>query len=328
MSKKTKYHNIFMITVILPTLNEAGYLKKLVHNLLKSKNVISEIFICDAGSTDGTIDIIHELIREETCIKYLNNLQKFVPFAFNEAFHQSTGKYLALLGSHAFYPEDYLDIGLKYLESGEADVIGGPLNQQGNSENGRAIALAMSSKFGVGDTEFRTSKKKQYVDSVAFAIYRKNMFSKIGLLNEVLKRDQDDELHYRIKASGYKILMVPEMECTYYVRDSFKDLCQQYFGYGLYKPLVLKLVNQGLRIRHFIPALFLLYLILIPLLFLLIGFVSLLPLILYVILSLYFSIKVSKHKNLNLKIMYAFLILHISYGSGFLLGLLKKVPNT
>jgi glycosyltransferase involved in cell wall biosynthesis len=312
------------ISIVIPTLNEANYLKKLVQNLLKSKNVISEIFICDAGSTDGTIDIIEELKKEDNCVKLINNKKKFVSYAFNEAYNQSTGKYLALLGSHAFYPDKYLENGLKYLESGEADVIGGPLNQQGNGENGNAIALAMSSKFGVGDTEFRTSKKKQYVDSVAFAIYRKEIFEKIGLLNESLKRNQDDELHYRIKANGYKILMVPEMECTYFVRNSFKTLFKQYYGYGLYKPLVLKLVKQGLRIRHLIPAFFVLYLFLIPLIFYIIGLWSLVPLGIYVFLAIYISSSVSKNVMPNLKIVYACLILHISYGSGFLLGISKR----
>jgi glycosyltransferase involved in cell wall biosynthesis len=312
------------ISIVIPTLNEANYLKKLVQNLLKSKNVISEIFICDAGSTDGTIDIIEELKKEDNCVKLINNKKKFVSYAFNEAYNQSTGKYLALLGSHAFYPDKYLENGLKYLESGEADVIGGPLNQQGHGENGSAIALAMSSKFGVGDTEFRTSKEKKYVDSVAFAIYRKSIFEKVGLLNESLNRNQDDELHYRIKANGFKILMVPEMQSTYYVRDSFQKLFTQYFGYGLYKPLVFKLVKQGMRIRHLIPAFFVLYLLLLPLGLYIIGYYAFIPFLLYLILALYISNSATSNFLIKLKIIYACLILHISYGSGFLLGFFKE----
>ena len=314
------------ISIVIPTLNEANYLKKLVQNLLKSKNVISEIFICDAGSTDGTIEIIHELAAQHNVVKYFENKRKYVSYAFNDVYALSTGKYIALLGSHALYPLHYLEFGLQYLESGETDVVGGPLNQQGHGENGKAIALAMSSKFGVGDTEFRTSKKKQYVDSVAFAIYRKEMFQKIGLLDESLMRNQDDELHYRIKANGYKIMMVPEMECTYYVRDSFKKLFKQYVEYGLYKPLVLKKVSQGIRLRHLIPAMFVTFLCLLPVAILLIGPVVFLPLLLYIVLALIVGFSSSTRPVLAFKVMYAMFILHVSYGSGFLLGLgkLKK----
>lgn len=312
-----------MISIIIPTLNEANYLKKLVHNLLKSRPIISEIFICDAGSTDGTIEIVNELLNENSCIKYIHNSRKFVSFAFNEAFLQSTGKYLALLGAHAFYPDNYLEIGLKYLEANESDVVGGPLNQKGHGETGTAIALAMSSKFGVGDTEFRTSKKKQFVDSVAFAIYRKEIFDKIGLLNVQLKRNQDDELHYRIKANCYRILMVPEMECTYFVRNSFKKLWNQYFEYGLYKPLVLKMVYQGTRFRHLVPSLFILYVLALRILFLVLQWLVFIPLILYFIIAFYIAIKSRENLNIILKVVFSILILHLSYGSGFLLGLAK-----
>lgn len=315
-----------MITIVLPTLNEKNYLRELVEKLLLSNSVISEIFICDAGSTDGTIDIIHDLARQFSCVKYYNNKRKFVSYAFNDVYPFATGKYMALLGSHALYPEHYLENGLHYLELGEADVIGGPLNQQGHGETGAAIAFAMSSKFGVGDTEFRTSKKKQLVDSVAFAIYRKSIFEHIGLLDETLKRNQDDELHYRIKSNGYKIMMVPEMECTYYVRDSFRKLFKQYFEYGIYKPLVLKKVSQGIRIRHVIPSLFVLYLVLLPFLFLIVNQLAFLPLIMYILLALYVAFSGSKNPFRMSKVMLAILILHLSYGSGFIVGI-KKLLN-
>lgn len=308
-----------MISIILPTLNEANYLRPLVENLLKSKSLISEIFICDAGSSDGTIAIIQELSSQYPMVKYFENKRKFVSFAFNDVYPFTTGKYMALLGSHALYPLHYLENGLQYLESGEADVIGGPLNQQGHGENGKAIALAMSSKFGVGDTEFRTSRKKQYVDSVAFAIYRKDMLQKIGLLDESLKRNQDDELHYRIKANGYKILMVPEMECTYYVRDSFAKLFKQYFEYGLYKPLVLKKVAQAIRIRHLIPSFFMLYIFSIPLAILKLWWSF--PLILYLAGTIYFSLSAKANWQIKLRMMLAFPVLHIAYGLGFIKGM-------
>jgi glycosyltransferase involved in cell wall biosynthesis len=312
------------ISVIIPTFNEEMYLKKLVYELLKSEKVICEIFICDAGSTDGTIEIINELCKKFKIVKYLNNKKKFVSFAFNEAYKITNGKYITLLGAHAFYPINYLEVGLKYLENGEADVIGGPLNQKGKSHNGNAIAMAMSSIFGVGNTEFRTSKKKQFVDSVAFAIYRKEMFEEIGLLNVTLKRNQDDELHYRIKKFGYKILMVPEMESTYYVRDSFFRLFNQYYEYGLYKPLVFKLVKEGMRLRHFVPSLFVFYIFLLPFLYLVFVNFAFLPLLLYFVFAFYFAFEKTNSPDLILRVFWAYLILHISSGLGFLIGIFKK----
>jgi glycosyltransferase involved in cell wall biosynthesis len=312
------------ISVIIPTYNEESHIKDLIFELLKSKNVISEIFICDAGSTDSTVNIIKDICAQFEIVKYLHNKNKFVSFAFNEAYKLSSGKYIALLGAHAFYPINYLEVGLKCLENGEADVVGGPLNQKGWGQNGIAIALAMSSIFGVGNTEFRTSKKKQFVDSVAFAIYRKEIFEKVGLLNVNLKRNQDDELHYRIKKFGYQILMVPEMESTYYVRESFYRLFNQYYEYGLYKPLVFKLVKKGMRLRHFVPSLFVLYIFSLPFLYLIIGNFAFFPLLLYFVFAFYFAFEKTNSPDLILRVFLAFLILHVSSGVGFLIGIFKK----
>lgn len=51
-------------SIILPTYNEVGHIKDLalkIHNIFSSKNVIFQIIIVDDNSTDGTIDIIHNL---------------------------------------------------------------------------------------------------------------------------------------------------------------------------------------------------------------------------------------------------------------------------
>jgi GT2 family glycosyltransferase len=182
----------------------------------------------------------------------------------------------------------------------------------------------MSSKFGVGGTEFRTEQKKMYVDSVAFAVYKREIFEQVGLLDEELVRNQDDELHYRINNNNFKILMVPEMECSYFVRDSLTKLFNQYYWYGYYKPLVFKKAKSGIRIRHIIPSLFVIYILLLPL-GLIISKMFLLPLIFYVIL---FFLHSKNKKVQKILLFLAFINIHISYGIGFLLGLSLIFKNS
>lgn len=67
----------------------------------------------------------------------------------------------------------------------------------------RAIAIAMSSQFGVGGSAFRTVKGREvYVDTVAFAGYRLETLEKAGPFNEVLVRNQHDGYNYRIRKMG------------------------------------------------------------------------------------------------------------------------------
>lgn len=303
------------VSIIIPTLNEEKYINDLIINILNGNNCSFEVFVCDAGSTDKTRQIITNLHYENVYL--VDNPRKYVSSAFNDIFPKTKGKFIALLGAHANYPPHYFDHAIEYLNT-ECDVVGGPLIQLGKNTSGIAIACAMSSKFGVGGTEFRTERKKMFVDSVAFAVYKRDIFTKIGLLDEDLIRNQDDELHYRMNANNYKILMVPEMECSYFVRDSFTELFKQYYQYGYYKPMVFAKVKSGVRIRHLIPSLFVCYLILMPALMLL-NSIFLMPILFYLILAILFGIK-SNTSN-KLMVIFAFVTLHISYGFGFLLGI-------
>lgn len=310
------------ISIICPVLNEAAYVDTLVKKFLHSDGIEKEVFFLEAGSSDNTKAKLLELQKQHSNIHIVDNPQKYVSFGFNKAFPLTNGKYIAFLGAHADYPETFFSNAVKYLDSGECDVVGGPLKQAGKTDTGSAIAYCMSNKFGVGGTEFRTSTQKQYVQSVAFAVYKKEVFEKAGLLDEELLRNQDDELHYRLNEHGFRILMVPEMQCTYYVRGSIKGLFSQYFQYGNFKPLVLKKVSSGIRLRHLIPACFVAYFMSLPIAAICLWWLT--PLVLYLLGDFVFSFFNRLPFSQKLKAFIIFPSLHISYGSGFILGLLKK----
>ncbi len=311
------------LTALIPVFNEEKYISPLLSSLNTALPPDSEIFVMDGGSTDSTKEKISLFNKAGFALNVIDNPKRFVSHGFNLIYPQSQGQYICLLGAHAEYPVDFFRSGLNYLEKDECDAVGGPLIQKGKSETGKAIAYCMSTKFGVGDTEFRTETKKMYVDSVAFAIYKREIFEKVGLLDEELIRNQDDELHYRINAAGLRILMVPEMACVYYVRDTLRGLFKQYFQYGLYKPLVFKKVRKGIRLRHLIPSLFVLYVFSLP-------FMIWRPfwgifLVVYIGLTTHFSFNNALNLKQKFICLLTFPTLHLSYGLGFLLGLRKII---
>jgi GT2 family glycosyltransferase len=293
--------------------------------LAKQDHPHLEFLLTDGGSTDGTLDLIHRRQKKDARFIIINNPKRFVSHGFNLALKNAAGAYIAFLGAHAKYPDHYLSKGYEVLKAGLADAAGGPLRQAGHSKTGAAIAWAMSSPFGVGNTAFRTSTQQQYVDSVAFAVYRREVFEKVGEMDEDLIRNQDDEFHYRMNAAGLKILMIPEMSAEYYVRGTFKALFKQYFEYGLFKPLVLKKVKSGIRIRHLVPALWVAYLLILPFcLIILPKEMALAPLFLYLILALILASGADKGIS-RTRVFLAFLSLHTAYGTGFLKGIFKLI---
>ena len=311
------------LSVICPTYNEIDFIDTLIDNLCFNDGLEKEILIVDGGSMDGTIEKVKLLMNKYSSLKFLENPFRTSTHAFNIGYKYSTGKFIAFVGAHASYDKNYFTSGLNCLKQNECDVVGGPLKQKGKTLSGKAIALVMSSKLGVGNTEFRTESKKMMVDSVAFAIYKREVIERGGLMDETLPVNQDDEFHYRVRSKGYRIMMIPEMSSTYYVRDSFIKLFRQYFRYGLYKPAVLKKVRGSVRLRHLMPSLFTIYLLSLPLM----KFIPIwiLPMILYFLLILARSFSFKEILKIRFLSIPVFPLIHISYGCGFLVGLIKKI---
>lgn len=307
------------LSVIIPTYNEADHIETVIESIDKLDRVSKELLIADGGSTDATCDKVLALRKRNPHIHLIQNPDKFVSHGFNRAFRQAQGEFISLVGAHAKYPKNYFSQCIQAIESGECDVAGGFIIHKGTNPVSEAISFAMGTHFGVGDSAFRTDRRKKYVDSVAFAVYARKVFQTAGLLDEELIRNQDDELHYRLNRAGFRILLLPELEIEYYVRGSFARLFSQYYQYGYYKPLVLRKVSSGLQARHVVPSLFVIYLVSLPLSFL--TPLWLLPLGLYFLLCVMQSLRARTSLATILRIMLVFPILHIAYGLGFLIGL-------
>lgn len=309
------------ISIIIPTLNEAENINNLIRSIfsIDTNTISKEILITDGGSIDGTQEKVLQLAQSNPYLFLITNPDRFVSHGFNRAFQKAKGQYLSLVGAHALYPPNYFSLCIQAIESGECDAAGGFLVQRGKTVMGEAIAQAMSSRFGVGDTPFRTTQKRMYVDSVAFAVYDRKVFDTCGLLDEELVRNQDDEFHYRLNAAGFRILMLPELEVVYYVRDSLSKLFSQYRQYGYYKPLVFRKVRSGMRLRHLIPSVFVFYLFSLPLALWFPWWA--IPLLLYITGVLYFSLSAPASWPVRWRMPAVFPVLHIAYGAGFLAGL-------
>ena len=182
------------------------------------------------------------------------NNEKYVSFGFNQVFNQTKGKYISRIDGHTVYPENYFCNAINIIKKKSIDVVGGPAKHIGIGWKGKIIATCMMHPFGTGNSKFRISKKEQFVDTVPFPIYKREVLKKIGLYDEELIKNQDDELNYRCIANGFKILMSPALTTKYLVRENATDLSKQYYLYGFYKPIVFKKVKNSYKIYHYVPA--------------------------------------------------------------------------
>jgi succinoglycan biosynthesis protein ExoA len=319
------------VTLIMPIRNEAGYIHDSLLSVLKQDypRELMEILVVDGMSTDETRQIVMDLQKDYPNLRLIDNPGKIVPIGLNIALQQAKGEIIVRVDGHCQIRQDYVRHCVEYLVKEDIDGVGGPMETIGETNIAQGIALAMSSPFGVGGSAFRTVKDRtMYVDSVAFPAYRQETIRKNGLFDEELVRNQDDEYNYRLRSNGGKILLTPDIRSRYYSRSSFKSLWRQYFQYGYWKVRVMQKHPRQMVWRQFVPPVFVGGMILLALLSMFSGYARLLLMIAfgaYILANLSASaLTAAKHGWRFMPYLVAsYAILHVSYGAGFLYGLVK-----
>lgn len=308
-----------MITVVCPTYNEASSIDKVLQFVSNAKPDVKEIIFVDGGSTDGTPAIIEKWCKELPNIKLLHNPHKYVPFALNLALKNSVGDPIIRLDAHTEYADNYFEQILNTFGRTGADIVGGPMLKKGETVFQRAAAYATSTIFAIGNSKIHNSRFEGETDHVYLGAWKRSLFSEIGYFDERLVRNQDDEFHYRARSKGKKIFLSPSIISYYYPRKNIIRLIKQYFQYGKYKPIVLAKINSEIKVRHIIPSLFILYLIILP--FVLSFPALLLPLFLYLIVVIYYSFFNGLKLVEKLICLMIYPSLHLAYGIGFIAGI-------
>jgi len=186
----------------------------------------------------------------------------------------------------------------------------------------------------VGDSTFRTvSNKTMLVDTIAFPAYTRDIVERVGLFDEELVRNQDDDYNYRLRKIGAKVLLASDVRSRYYSRSSLRSLWRQYFQYGYWKVRVMQKHPRQMRPRQFVPPLFVAALLLslaaAPFSFIW-GAWFAAPVGLtagsYALANFVASVSITVKRRdwpLFWLLPIAFAILHVSFGLGFLVGLVK-----
>lgn len=321
-----------LVSVVLPVRNEQQYIASCLQSILSQDypNNRLEIIVVDGLSDDNTVEIIRKFQKTHNNIHLYTNAHKTVSPALNIGIRHAVGEYVVRMDSHATYEPDYISQCIRHLSSTHAYNVGGVLFTQPGSHTAiaRAIALALTSRFGVGcGNTFRTSHEQGYVDTVPFGAFKKEIFDKIGLFNECLFRTEDIEFNARIKRAGGRIFITPLIKSYYHARSNLFSLWKQHWQNGYEIIMMSKTMFYAASLRHFIPFLFVVSLI-IGLLFFSFPFFRVSFFFIacvYLIINLFFSFTISLQSKIKYfpLLIVTFLTLHFSYGLGSLWALIS-----
>lgn len=330
--------NVHKVSIICPVYNEEKFIDRCIKSILEQDYPQDslEVLFVDGRSTDRTRDIINSYLKDYPFMRLLDNPQQVVPYALNKGIGESKGEVVMRIDGHCTYPTNYVSELVRYLYELDADNVGGVWNTQPANDKAicQAIALASSHPFGVGGSMHKIGTSKiMKTDTVPFGCYKREVFEKIGLFDTELVRNQDDEFNGRLIKQGGKIYLIPQVIINYTARDTLGKMQKMYYQYGLYKPLVNKKLGAPATIRQFFPLLFLLGIIA----GILLSLVSSIFFYAFIaVLTLYFLIGIvvggmgairTGKAIMALLMPYVFLNIHLSYGWGYLKGLINIARN-
>lgn len=326
------------LSVAIVALNEEKFLPSLFEDLLSQtyNHSFIEILLIDGGSNDKT-----KIIMDEFAMKYekhfnkvsvLNNPDKIQAAGWNVAIRNYGGDALARIDAHSRIDKYFCEKVVENLNNDEF-VVGGqrPSIVENDTKWSKTMLQVESSLFGSNILKSRRSTKKQYVKTMFHATYRREVLDSVGYFNENLLRTEDNEFHYRIRKQGYKLCYDPDIISYQYIRGSFKQMIKQKSGNGFWIGETIKFCPRCISIYHLIPFFFVICLF---------AFLVLIPFGLWylsvALLGLYFLFAVTNTIFSGIKkgfylyhfiMPFIFFVLHISYGVGTLLGLIKIIKR-
>ena len=322
------------VSFIVVALNAASTIQKLFECLKHQTypHEWIEVILVDGLSSDATkTEMLHFQAEENDFwqIKVLDNPKKTLPCGWNVALSAAQGDALLRVDAHVSIPDNFIELNVRDLLRGE-DICGGKVTSVPGNETEWAFVLneAENSMFGGGIAAFRRADSTGYVNTAAFAIYRKIVFDTVGTYNELLTRTEDNEMHYRMRKAGYRFYYDPEIVSYRKTRADLKSLAKQKYLNGYWIGRTLWIEPRCFSIYHFIPLAFVLFIVFS---LILLSFGTAFPAAAlwgaYAVVNLTMAI-VSvincKEKNGFFVLLPAiFLILHIWYGVGTVIGIIS-----
>lgn len=327
--------NLPLVSVIIPCLNEEGYISQCLDSILSNdypKDRL-EVLAVDGLSEDRTREIVEDYAKENLYIRVIDNPKRTTPCALNTGISHAKGEIIVRIDAHANYSDDYISKCVEYMNQYDAQNVGGILitEPRENTRFAKSIALVFAHPFGSGNAYYKAGHPSEikWVDTVPFGCFRKEVFDKIGLFNEHLSRSQDIEFNKRLRKEGGRILLVPDIKSVYYVRSGLKDFFKHNIRDGAWVIRPFEYAEVAISLRHLVPLLFvssLVFSLSLGLFRKAYLYLVLLILSVYLSFNAYFSLKVARGEGDYRLVPYC-MIAFASRHFGFGLGSFSAIPG-
>lgn len=242
------------VSYVMPVLNDATHVRAAVESILAQDYAGPvEVLIALGPSIDGTSELVADLASRDVRVRVLENEVGSTPAGLNIGIRAAQHPVVVRVDSHSMLPPDYARIAVETLERTGADNVGGIMDARGETPFERAVALAYTTKVGLGGSAFHVGGDEGPADTVYLGVFRRTALFRVGLFDETIKRGQDWELNRRLRETGGTVWFTPELGVTYRPRSTVERLARQMFSTGLWRGELARRFPSANGIRYFIP---------------------------------------------------------------------------
>ena len=242
------------VSYVMPVLNDASHVRQAVESILAQDYAGPvEVLIALGPSIDGTAELVADLAARDARVQVLENTVGSTPAGLNLGIRAAVHPVIVRVDSHSMLPPDYARVAVEVLERTGADNVGGIMDAQGVTPFEKAVALAYTTKVGLGGSSFHVGGAEGPADTVYLGVFRREALLRVGLFDERIKRGQDWELNRRLRADGGTVWFTPALAVTYRPRSTLERLARQMFSTGLWRGELARRFPGASGIRYFVP---------------------------------------------------------------------------
>lgn len=331
------------VSFVMPVLNEVRYLERAVRTVL-AQDVPGpmEVILALGPSTDGTTALAHDLAAHDRRIVLVENPEADIPRGLNLAIRASSRPTVVRVDAHSELSPGYTRQALDTLADTRAANVGGVMRAAGRTPFQRAVARAYNSPIGLGGGAYHGGTQAGSAESAYLGVIRRDVLDEVGGFDESIRRGEDWELNLRIRRAGYRVWFDPALAVTYWPRESWLRLAQQFRATGAWRGELVRRFGRRNSARFFAPPALVVAIALsvvvgaLQATHVLHGWASLIacllyvPVAAYVVLVLIVSIGRGGGEGWRDKLWTAAVLptMHLSWGLGFIGGVLAGAHDT
>lgn len=310
-------------SLIVPVYNRINEVADLMESLAAQTFRDFEIIIVEDGSTEPCKDIV-ESYNDTLQVKYFHKSNEGRSIARNYGIEHSSGDWLVFVDSDCVLPPDYFRKLHDELHSSNLDCFGGPdAAHTSFTPVQKAISFAMTSFLTTGGIRGGKMQMEKFVPRSFNMGYTRDVYNNVGGFREMFSEDID--MSTRIRNAGYNIGLLRNCHVFHKRRVDFRKFWRQVHVFGMSR-ITLKLLYPGsLKLVHTLPALAVIFGVILLLLGIFLSPWVLLPLAVYAMAIFITAIINTKSLKIALLAVPASAIQIIGYGTGFIKAYFTKI---